>query len=151
MAKNHAAKNRIGPKASYKMAFACFSCRKTFKRPYVEGEWSQPCAECKEVAFNMGRHFRSPPREDKLKWQIIEYITRVGEWGRFRAANHMPIPFPRTMKGAKLFVEQIEKERILRKQIEREHELELERKRSARKKRAAIRRKMPLPGKLKRR
>ena len=127
------------------MAFACFSCRKTFKHPYVEGEWIRKCAECGEESFNMGRKFRSPHKENRAEWKIIEFIARSGEWGNFRSASRKPLPFPRTLKEAKQFVEQIEKERILRDQIDREENALFEQKRKARKKRMAIRRKLAVP------
>lgn len=149
MAKNHAAKNRGNPKKKYNMAYACFTCCKAFKHPYVEGKWNGICAECKSETFNMGRKFRSPAKDEKGKWKVIEYIRRLGKWGNFSSADGKTLPFPKTLRDAKDFVEKIEMEKAKGEMTARKLELQIERQRKARKKRAEVRRKMAELGKLK--
>lgn len=70
---------------SYKPHFACFNCRKTFKRrlkrdvkneeePILEAK----CPECVELMANMGLDFESPKKDDVKKWEHIKSLYSVG-------------------------------------------------------------------------
>jgi hypothetical protein len=70
---------------SYKPHFACFNCRKTFKRrlkrdvkngeePILEAK----CPECGELMANMGLDFESPKKDDVKKWEHIKSLYSVG-------------------------------------------------------------------------
>src|SRR3954470_6989188 len=78
----------------YQIQFACFDCRKSFKRPYTVGEqersaWlsrrisgRQPtkpfnalvfhCPDCNAEATLMGRAFRAPRYDDVTRWRAVE-------------------------------------------------------------------------------
>jgi len=84
----------------YQIQFACFDCRKSFKRPYPVGEqersaWlsrrisgrqpSKPftppvyhCPDCDAVATLMGRAFRAPRHDDVDRWRAVEILARAG-------------------------------------------------------------------------
>jgi len=106
----------------YQIQFACFECRKAFKRPYTVGEqkrsaWlsrrisgRQPlkpftppvyhCPDCDAEATLMGRAFRAPRHDDVDRWRAVEILARGGItfWsyvGRL----------PETVSEAKRFVE----------------------------------------------
>ena len=67
----------------YKEHFACFSCRKMFKKPsYSElsrdkqptqpGDYRPPCPECGQKMHNMGKEFEPPKRTNIKRWREIE-------------------------------------------------------------------------------
>src|SRR6516165_1035343 len=73
---------------SYKKHYACFSCRKGFKRLAVS-EWPKqlqpsdgidpaPCPECGQRMADMGLDFKPPPRKDMEQWEVVEFLFRHG-------------------------------------------------------------------------
>ena len=51
----------------YNMAFACFECRKSFKREFVLTEGipiALKCPECGGMSHNFGRHFKAPKKSN---------------------------------------------------------------------------------------
>jgi hypothetical protein len=69
----------------YKSHYACFNCRKTFKRRLINdikrGEKSvleAKCPECAELMANMGLDFESPKKDDLKKWEHIKSLYSVG-------------------------------------------------------------------------
>lgn len=73
---------------SYKPHYACFNCRKTFKRRLLydidrkkakEKETvSAKCPECGELTANMGLDFKSPKKEDIKAWKYLKTLYTVG-------------------------------------------------------------------------
>jgi hypothetical protein len=73
------------PKATNKVHFACFTCRKTFKQ-LGSSNWDNnvpvrpfPCPECKQPMACMGRYFKAPPQRRVKLWQQVERLYRSGE------------------------------------------------------------------------
>jgi hypothetical protein len=84
----------------YQIQFACFDCRKSFKRPYADDKqersaWlsrrisgrrpSKPfnlpvyhCPDCNVEATLMGRAFRAPRHEDVDRWRAVAILARAG-------------------------------------------------------------------------
>ncbi len=70
---------------AYKPHYACFKCRKTFKRRLIkditEGGQSiqeAKCPECGELMANMGLDFESPKKDDVKKWEHLKSLYSVG-------------------------------------------------------------------------
>ncbi|QXP78757.1 MULTISPECIES: hypothetical protein [Winogradskyella] len=75
---------------SYKPHYACFECRKTFKRRLlidIDGNtgyskvWeNQPykCPECSGMTANMGLDFESPKKTDLKAWNHIRDLYETG-------------------------------------------------------------------------
>ncbi|WP_264553082.1 hypothetical protein [Flavobacterium sp. N2038] len=70
---------------SYKPHYACFNCRKTFKRRLkgdikdgAELNYEAKCPECGELTANMGLDFESPKKDDVKKWEHIKNLYAVG-------------------------------------------------------------------------
>lgn len=121
-------------KSLYLVSFACFQCRKTFKHTILKDEELRICTICKKPEFNMGRKFRSPAKNKKVEWDIIEFITRQGYWGKFQSATGKKIAFPKTLDQAQEFIEKIKSQKKERNKIQRNSELKTERERKNRKK-----------------
>jgi hypothetical protein len=69
----------------YKPHFACFECRKTFKRRLaadVEGTTdftiAAKCPQCGNLMADMGLDFESPQMNDLKAWKYIETLFIVG-------------------------------------------------------------------------
>ena len=73
---------------AYKPHYACFNCRKTFKRKllvdinrnlaYNENENEKPskCPECSALMANMGLDFESPKKNDIKAWAHIQDLYK---------------------------------------------------------------------------
>jgi len=69
----------------YKPHYACFKCRKTFKRKLM---WDinrddkrmveAKCPQCGELMANVGLDFESPKKDDIKKWNLIKNLFSVG-------------------------------------------------------------------------
>jgi hypothetical protein len=63
------------------MPFACFECRKSFKRKLT---WSrkttnaQACPQCRKEMCEMGRQFKAPAQTDTKQWRKVEALVRGG-------------------------------------------------------------------------
>ena len=72
----------------YKPHYACFKCRKAFKRKLlgdISGvdcnnteEKAAKCPECGELMANMGLDFEAPKKTDKKAWEHMAKLFRVG-------------------------------------------------------------------------
>jgi hypothetical protein len=84
----------------YRIQFACFDCRKSFKRTYTVDEQERaawlsrrksglrpskaftppvyPCPDCAAEATLMGRAFRAPRQEDTARWRAVEILSHAG-------------------------------------------------------------------------
>lgn len=69
----------------YKPHFACFACRKAFKRRLQhdvdrDGEpHPARCPDCGGPMAEMGLDFRPPPRQKLREWRVLETLWEVGE------------------------------------------------------------------------
>ena len=106
----------------YQIHFACFDCRKAFKRPYTVGEeersaWlsrrfsgKQPskaftlpiyhCPDCGGKMTMVGRAFRAPRHENIDSWRTVEFLVRSGFTFWSNVGRR-----PETLSEAKEFVE----------------------------------------------
>lgn len=71
--------------STYKPHYACFNCRKSFKRR-LKGDMTKgnpesvaaKCPQCGELMANMGLDFESPRQSDIKAWQHIQDLHSVG-------------------------------------------------------------------------
>ena len=69
--------------APYKPHYACFVCRKTFKRRLASDietstNFEAKCPQCTNLMANMGLDFASPPKRNIKQWQHIQKLYSVG-------------------------------------------------------------------------
>ena len=70
----------------YKSHYACFECRKTFKRRLLcdiedkDGLESNEakCPQCGNLMANMGKDFEAPKKSDVKEWEHIRRLYSVG-------------------------------------------------------------------------
>jgi len=70
---------------AYKPHFACFNCRKTFKRRLMadiqrgeDSKFEAKCPECAELMADMGKDFESPKKTDLKRWAHLKTLYTVG-------------------------------------------------------------------------
>lgn len=71
---------------AYKPHYACFKCRKTFKRRLMgdmrrgsQDEFTEAkCPQCGELMANMGLDFASPKKDSIKEWNHIKNLYSVG-------------------------------------------------------------------------
>lgn len=71
----------------YKTHYACFRCRKTYKRRLL-GDYSRPplkgeerealCPQCREPMKDLGPDFKSPTQDDLKQWRKVELLFEHG-------------------------------------------------------------------------
>ncbi|MGB8194470.1 MAG: hypothetical protein WCF67_21240 [Chitinophagaceae bacterium] len=69
----------------YKPHYACFECRKTFKRRLMwdirrdhDSVAEAKCPQCASLMANMGKDFEAPKMDDLKAWQHIKTLYSVG-------------------------------------------------------------------------
>jgi hypothetical protein len=69
----------------YKPHYACFKCRKTYKRRLMwdiqrdeEDQIAAKCPQCGELMANMGLDFAAPKKDDLKQWEHIKHLFTVG-------------------------------------------------------------------------
>ena len=94
----------------YNMAFACFDCRKSFKREFdlsTEFPLTLKCPNCGGTSHNFGRHFKAPRRTDDRQWRKIRFLFENGFYFQHvydESDSDRPVPYPETLEQAKDFV-----------------------------------------------
>lgn len=73
---------------SYKPHYACFACRKSFKRRLskdIDRDYDKDkiipeakCPECGELMADMGLDFEAPPKKDVKKWEHMKNLYTGG-------------------------------------------------------------------------
>lgn len=92
------------PRKDLPLPFACFACRKSFKRPTQRGVTHRPCPVCGRPALQLGRYFQPPPQTKRKEWQAIEYLVENGyTFDRDTDDNGRFIRIPKTLAAAQAF------------------------------------------------
>ena len=91
------------------MQFACFECRKSFKRKL--GREAYACPQCGKDMCEMGRQFKAPKLDDVKQWQKVEALVQGGitfHSQRLYSLRNMPkvlrevAPFIRRVRSPKM-------------------------------------------------
>jgi len=79
--------------------YACFRCRKSFKRA-SRTEAVLPCPDCGGPSIGLTRKFKPPKRSDEKQWEKVEALVRHGFlfWS-------LGEPYPETLKEVDAFAE----------------------------------------------
>jgi hypothetical protein len=93
------------PNRGYLFSFACFDCRRSFKRRYEHGVYERPCPVCGGSAKRLDRKFQPPSRNDVKQWEKVEYLYEHGfRFHSVHDAEGQPVPYPKTLTEAEEFV-----------------------------------------------
>lgn len=81
--------------ATYRVAHACFGCRRSFK--LAPREQAAPCPGCGDALCMMGRSFKAPPARDKAQWTKVERLYRAAfRFFSYRSQQCAPLPARRS-------------------------------------------------------
>jgi DNA-directed RNA polymerase subunit RPC12/RpoP len=80
--------------------YACFSCRKAFKKSLGNQSEGSLCPECSQPMSYMGTAFRAPKQENLNQWKKAELLIAAG----FHFTKDGG-PKPRTLKNVPAFLE----------------------------------------------
>lgn len=97
-------------KDNYLVAFACFACRKSFKRPAEKFIFVRKCPDCGRPAVDLGRKFQPPKKNDLQKWEAVQFMYEHGFTYRSLKDRQR---YPEDMKSAREFVEKHQKKKPL--------------------------------------
>lgn len=76
---------------SYRVAHACFSCRKSFK--IAPRQQSAKCPNCGGQLHQMGRSFKAPAIRDTEQWAKVEALYNAGfRFFSYRSFDCPPLP-----------------------------------------------------------
>lgn len=70
---------------TYKSHYACFACRRTFRRRLKRdvdpdgGDHPPSCPVCRGAVADLGLDFKSPPHQRVRAWAVVEALWAVGE------------------------------------------------------------------------
>jgi hypothetical protein len=92
---------------SYLIHFACFACRRSFKRKVDFGAavYLRPCPTCSGGAIDLGRHFKPPKASDEKQWAKVEYLVESGFFFQHvHDDERHQVQYPDTLEEARRFV-----------------------------------------------
>lgn len=86
-----------GAASAYLHPYACFACRRSFKRASRTAP-VLPCPRCGGPAIGLTRKFKSPKASDAAQWKKVEALVRHGFlfWS-------LPEGYPETLKDVAAF------------------------------------------------
>lgn len=83
----------------YRVAHACFECRKSFK--IITCDETPKCPECSGEIYWMGRSFKAPKKTDIQQWKKVRLLYAHGF--RFTGSGAHP-PLPERLQDVVTFV-----------------------------------------------
>ena len=95
----------------YSMSFCCVTCKTSNMRQFDLAPCDYPktivCAVCKNLAVNLGRHFKPPKKSDKAQWEKVKFLVENGfvfQKIRIDSSDSDSVPYSDTLAEAKEFV-----------------------------------------------
>jgi hypothetical protein len=89
----------------YLHPFACFHCRRSFKRNWKAGVVSRPCPRCGNAAIPLNRKFKPPKSTDLEQWAKVELLVKHGfHFQSLYDSEGNTIAYPKTLNEAKVFI-----------------------------------------------
>jgi DNA-directed RNA polymerase subunit RPC12/RpoP len=95
------------PPTTYLMHFACFRCRRSFKRSVQVGskDYVRRCPHCGGRAIDLGRHFKPPKADDLGQWKKVRLLVAAGFFFQHvYDEESSQVPYPDTLEEAREFV-----------------------------------------------
>jgi len=72
---------KLGPqglrRSAILVSFACFACRKSFKKPFVLDR-QYKCPQCAQEMADMGRAFKAPRKTETRQWEKVKRLWSAG-------------------------------------------------------------------------
>ena len=99
----------LGPQGSRRSAFlvsfACFACRKCFKKPFVPDQ-QYKCPQCAQEMAHMGRSFKAPRNTETRQWEKVKQLWSAGyRYHTNTRRQHVPA-FPNKLRDLDKWIKQ---------------------------------------------
>jgi hypothetical protein len=92
---------------AYLHPFACFVCRRSFKRPAVDRD-EAACPVCGNPAIALSRKFKPPRQGDIKQWAKVETLVRLGfRFDTIHDGAGGTVRYPATERGIPAFVQRV--------------------------------------------
>lgn len=92
-------------RSRFLVSYACFRCRKNFKKPFVADQ-DYKCPQCSEPLAHMGRSFKAPRQTETKQWEKARRLWAAGY--RFHTntrRQHVP-PYPEKLSDVDAWIEE---------------------------------------------
>ncbi len=106
----------------YLLHHVCLDCRRSFKRPVDLSDprpsFRRKCPHCGAIAFEVGRHFRPPRRDNLAQWEKVRFLIANGFYFQHvyeTARGGALVRYPRTLKAAREFVRKYRAQALTRR------------------------------------
>ncbi len=91
----------------YLHPFACFVCRRSFKRPGIERD-TAACPVCGSGAVRLSHKFKPPRRNAVAQWSKVEALVKLGfRFDTIYDADGAAIRYPSSKRGIPAFVNKV--------------------------------------------
>jgi DNA-directed RNA polymerase subunit RPC12/RpoP len=89
--------------------FACFDCRKSFKRPQEPEVFERRCPHCRGTAHWLHEKFKPPKSDDRAQWRKVQFLFEHGfrfqpVWESLPSGGSTHVRYPDTLAEAERFV-----------------------------------------------
>ncbi len=64
-------------RSAFLVSYACFTCRKSFKKPFVPDR-RYKCPQCAQDMAHLGRSFKAPRKTEKQQWEKVRRLWSAG-------------------------------------------------------------------------
>jgi hypothetical protein len=93
----------------YLFPFACFTCRRSFKRAFKRGEDRRKCPHCGGDAIMLDRKFKAPRSDDVKQWRKVQELVEAGfrfdrVWRHQRDGIYTTAQYPEKLSEVGTFV-----------------------------------------------
>jgi hypothetical protein len=86
--------------------YACFKCRRAFKRPWQGRIPERPCPNCGAQAVALNPKFKAPRSDNVEQWKKVEFLVSRGFlFQSLRDGEGHSITYPESLRDAAAFVE----------------------------------------------
>ena len=95
------------PSTRYLIRFACFRCRRSFKRSVELGskDYVRRCPRCGGRALDLGRRFKPPKGDDLAQWKKVRFLVAAGFFFQHvHDEEGGQVGYPETLEEAGAFV-----------------------------------------------
>lgn len=99
----------LGPqelrRSAFLVSFACFACRKCFKKPFVPDQ-QYKCPQCAREMAHMGRSFKAPRRTETRQWEKVQRLWAAGYRFHTNTRRQRVPAFPNKLRDLDKWIKQ---------------------------------------------
>lgn len=90
-------------RSAFLVSFACFDCRKAFKKRFVPDR-DYKCPQCAKPLAQMGRSFKSPRKHETKQWEKVRRLWRAGYRFHTNTRRQFTPAFPEALRDVDAWI-----------------------------------------------